>query len=323
MALTANQGAVKVDPPMGTVTDDLLNLPGEMVVQAQPAGAFTVAVSPDNKPSPVPATAISFTKNAITVAIGKDNQLFVNFDPKYTGDKTLVWSVDDDTIATVDAHGVVHGVKLGDAVVTAKVKSKPTLTIDAAVTVAASFVPALKFTTDLPTTKSAVAGSDVTFAVVATGGKAPYSYKWYFGTTLIDAAINPSAATASLVNHAVASNSAGDYKVEVTDAAGTKITSKVCALTVTVALTGITATPTSLSLSVAADATNGKTVAFTPAPAGASLGTLSIKTQPTAGTATATLSGTTLTVKPVAAGTTSVVVTNGTKDVTVAVTVAA
>ncbi|MCS5737005.1 hypothetical protein, partial [Herbiconiux daphne] len=84
----------------------------------------------------------------------------------------------------------------------------------------------------------------------------------------------------------------------------------------------IIATPTALTLSVATDAANGKTVAFTPDPAGAALGTLTIKTQPTAAQATATIAGTTLTVKPVAAGpATSVVVTNGTKDVTVAVTV--
>lgn len=105
----------------------------------------------------------------------------------------------------------------------------------------------------------------------------------------------------------------------VTDMAGIKI-NQIAAIV----LTGITATPSTLALSVAADAANGKTVAFAPVPSGASLGTLTIKTAPTAGRATATIANNVLTVKPVAAGAaTTVVLTNGTVDVTVNVTVAA
>lgn len=89
------------------------------------------------------------------------------------------------------------------------------------------------------------------------------------------------------------------------------------------ALTGITATPSTLALSVATDKTNGKTVAFTPAPSGAVLGNLVIKTAPASATATATIANNVLTVKPVAVGNTTVVVSNGTKDVTVTVNVSA
>ena len=89
------------------------------------------------------------------------------------------------------------------------------------------------------------------------------------------------------------------------------------------ALTGIKATPTSLSLSVATDTATGKTVALSAIPTDAELGTLSIKTAPDSARATATIAGTTLTVKPVAAGAaTSVVVTNGTVDVTITINVA-
>lgn len=81
-------------------------------------------------------------------------------------------------------------------------------------------------------------------------------------------------------------------------------------------------TPTSLALSVASDGTNGKNVTFEPSPIGSSLGTLSIKTAPTAARATATISGNILNVKPVATGAaTKVVVTNGDVDVTINITV--
>jgi hypothetical protein len=88
-------------------------------------------------------------------------------------------------------------------------------------------------------------------------------------------------------------------------------------------LTEIVATPTALALSVEDDATNGKTVTFAAVPADAVIGTLSIKTAPDSERATATITSNVLTVKPVAPGdATSVVVTNGTIDVTVNITVA-
>lgn len=93
-------------------------------------------------------------------------------------------------------------------------------------------VPPLAFSTNLPATKSAKDGDDVTFIILPTGGKTPYTYKWYWDDVLIDAEVNPSAATASLVNHAVTVDSAGTYKVVVTDAASKSITSVGCVLNV-------------------------------------------------------------------------------------------
>lgn len=81
-------------------------------------------------------------------------------------------------------------------------------------------------------------GSDVTWTVAVEGGDAPYKYSWlYKGATgdfvVIDPSVNPSAATASLVNHAVTDESAGKYKCEITDAKNAKVTSVESTLTVT------------------------------------------------------------------------------------------
>lgn len=96
-------------------------------------------------------------------------------------------------------------------------------------------VPALSFSKNLVLTQTATVGDNVTFSITATGGKTPYTYKWYYGAVLIDSAINPTAATATLVNSAVEVASSGAYKAEVTDSAGAKITSNVCTLTVNTA----------------------------------------------------------------------------------------
>lgn len=92
---------------------------------------------------------------------------------------------------------------------------------------------ALSFTTNLAPTQSVAAAADATFTVVGAGGYKPYHYDWYYEGILIDPAINPTAATASLVNHAVTSASAGKYWVVITDLDGKTIKSVEQTLTVT------------------------------------------------------------------------------------------
>lgn len=95
----------------------------------------------------------------------------------------------------------------------------------------------LAFVTNLPLTKTASDGDDVTWNVSVNGGKTPYTYVWSWkgstgGYVVIDSSVNPTAATASLVNHAVSASSAGTYKCVVTDADNTTITSAESVLTV-------------------------------------------------------------------------------------------
>lgn len=96
----------------------------------------------------------------------------------------------------------------------------------------------MNLTTDLAATRSATVGEDVSFAVVAAGGTAPYSYDWYYrekqnyAPILIDPAINPTAETATLVNSAVTVASTGYYVCEVFDATGQSIFSTEQLLTV-------------------------------------------------------------------------------------------
>lgn len=104
-----------------------------------------------------------------------------------------------------------------------------------AVESAGEAVPPLAFSKNLVKTQAATVGQDVSFSILVSGGKAPYTYKWYYGDTLIDSGVNSTAATPTLVNHAVELASAGAYKAIVTDSAGANITSNVCQLTVNAA----------------------------------------------------------------------------------------
>ncbi|AXF41649.1 tail fiber protein [Salmonella phage vB_SalM-LPST94] len=96
----------------------------------------------------------------------------------------------------------------------------------------------LSLTTDLAASQDVADGADATFTIVAAGGTTPYSYAWYYSDTpggegvVIDAGVNPTAATASLVNHAVTAASEGEYWCVVEDADGHSVTSARCELAV-------------------------------------------------------------------------------------------
>lgn len=86
------------------------------------------------------------------------------------------------------------------------------------------YVSDLAFTTDLPATKEG--DSPVALSVAVEKGVAPYTYKWYRGSTVI------SGATTASYN----ATQSGSYKVEVTDADQNEITSTVCVVSVFAAM---------------------------------------------------------------------------------------
>lgn len=91
-------------------------------------------------------------------------------------------------------------------------------------TASTTIVPVI--TTD-PFSQTKSVGESVSLAVVASGGGAPLSYQWYKNNSLIDGA---TAATYEILSATL--DHAGDYKVTVTDVAGSA-TSAVATLTVT------------------------------------------------------------------------------------------
>lgn len=122
------------------------------------------------------------------------------------------------TIASAQSSdaGVYH-VEVLDDIGNTKVSANATVTV--------TVPPALAFTTDLEATKSYVTGDNMDLHVVATGGTAPYSYKWFKDTVEISGETTATLATVA---------EAGVYKVEVKDSATSPatITSTECTVTV-------------------------------------------------------------------------------------------
>lgn len=87
-------------------------------------------VTPGNKDE-FPTT---LTATAVTVSTGSTSQVTVTVTPTSASD-SLVYAVDDDTVATVDAAGVVTGVGTGSTTITIKSAVLPSVYTTATVTV--------------------------------------------------------------------------------------------------------------------------------------------------------------------------------------------
>lgn len=74
------------------------------------------------KKKTVKVTSVTLNKKTATIIKGQKLTLRATLNPKNTTQKSLRWSTSNKKIATVNAKGVVNGVKKGTATITATVK---------------------------------------------------------------------------------------------------------------------------------------------------------------------------------------------------------
>ena len=80
----------------------------------------------DIKPSE--PSVITLSDSIVEVKVKESVQLEAIVTPESLEDKTIEWSSSDETIATVDETGLISGVAIGQAVITATLKADPTVT---------------------------------------------------------------------------------------------------------------------------------------------------------------------------------------------------
>ncbi len=76
----------------------------------------------DDEPSFVSVRSITFSETSISLSEGGSRQLTAAILPKDADNKSVTWKSSDAAVATVDAKGLVTGVKAGKAIVTATTK---------------------------------------------------------------------------------------------------------------------------------------------------------------------------------------------------------
>ena len=70
---------------------------------------------------PIPVTNVSIDESSASVAVGKSLQLHATVEPENASYKTVVWSSNDSSIASVDENGLIRGVSKGTTTITATV----------------------------------------------------------------------------------------------------------------------------------------------------------------------------------------------------------
>lgn len=73
-----------------------------------------------SKPSGGAVTGVQLDQTSISLKVGQSAQLTGTISPANATDKTVTWSSSDASVATVDANGVVKGIKAGTATITVK-----------------------------------------------------------------------------------------------------------------------------------------------------------------------------------------------------------
>lgn len=70
----------------------------------------------------VPVTNIEINKSQTNILSGGTEQLYVNIKPSNATDTTIIWSSEDNSIATISNSGLITGVNAGTTTITAKTK---------------------------------------------------------------------------------------------------------------------------------------------------------------------------------------------------------
>ena len=126
---------------------DVATVDEDGIVTAVRAGTATITVSVKGQPeikatctitvksSTIAVTKLTLSQTTAEVSVGKTLTLSCTIEPTDATNKELVWSSFDETIATVDAQGVVTGVKAGTVTITVASKSDPSVKATCTVTV--------------------------------------------------------------------------------------------------------------------------------------------------------------------------------------------
>lgn len=108
--------------------------PGEATITVTSASSKLSATC-TVKVNPVPDTKISLDKSEITVYFDETESLTATIEPDNATYKNVTWTSSDETVATVSEEGVVYGVEVGKAVITATSPSGNTAQCKVTVTV--------------------------------------------------------------------------------------------------------------------------------------------------------------------------------------------
>lgn len=114
----AELGDAGIKLNLGTIYDEVADK-----ILPENATAATTSFEITEKPAePVPVTGVSVSPESAEIFMGATTQLTAAVEPENADIKDVTWSSSDESIATVDASGLVTGIKAGNADITVTTK---------------------------------------------------------------------------------------------------------------------------------------------------------------------------------------------------------
>ena len=175
----------------------------------------------------VKATSISLDKNEVSLKPTQTVALTETIQPYDTSNKKVIWSSSNESVATIDANGLVTAIAVGEAIITVTTTDGSNLSATCKVTVVPTFVVSIEVT---PNEVEAEENSEVQLSVIISPEDATYkSVEWSSSNDAI-ASVD--------ANGLVTMHSAGDAIITATTTDGTNL-SATCSINVYLGINGV------------------------------------------------------------------------------------
>ena len=168
-------------------------------------------------------TSVSLNKNNLTLDVGTSETLTATVEPDNATDQKVTWSSSDETVAKVDANGIVTAIAPGEATITVTTEDgSKTATCTVIVHTATTI-------TTQPQSVSVTEGQSATFSVTATGDN--LRYQWQINSGNGWSAITDATDASYTIDRTTTAMSGNQYHCIVTGDGG-ETTSSAATLTV-------------------------------------------------------------------------------------------
>lgn len=201
--------------------------PGTAVITATSTYTLTVSATCQVTVVAPAVESISLSQSSLQLVEGENSSMAVTVLPA-KADQTIVWSSSDETVATVDASGIVTAVGSGNAIITAQSESNPAITATCQVTVESQDVPVTGITVS-QSTLNIIKGETATLTASVEPMSAEQTVTWSSSDETV-ATIDE--------NGVVTAVAAGDAVITVVSTADKTITST-CAVSVISPITSV------------------------------------------------------------------------------------
>jgi len=221
-----------------TVTTQDGNKTAECTVTVTAAGTVI--------PDPIAVTGVTLNETTLALIVGGTETLTAAVVPSNADNKNITWASSDTTVATVNTSGLVTAVAEGTVTITVTTADGGK-TAECAVTVT---IPVTGVTLNKTMLALSTGGTETLIAIIAPSNASNKNVTWASSDTAV-ATVNTDGLVTAIAG--------GTTKITVTTQDGGKAAE--CAVTVTVAVTGVTLNKSSLTLDVGDEETLTVTVA--------------------------------------------------------------